>query len=343
MELATEVSGDVNSRPLGALVEQANDLMRELVGSTLKRFEVVDPACQKGVKEEAVRVYQTEANGNTAFWPVSDFLSEFKRLQDAFNFATHLPVVEASGLQAHDRSDSWSSKDALLPESPAAQSNCASPQAICTPDKHQDIAISSTLQRAHSLSQSIDKTVSTLQETVAELQRSASCTTSVPHEALLKLQAENEVMRQRLERLERSAWNQPCTTCIRMARSGALPTERSLVKLGAPKPEELSTAPTYRACGGNASTRWPRPMKAEPLTAPLGGHQFCPTRHTVPASRSPMVVCPKAIPMKSVCSTTASKMLPAQRSRPQIVQVMPCPLSSKASKGVCPPLCGDAT
>ena len=182
----------------------------------------------------------------------------------------------------------------------------------------------------------------------------------------------------RLERLERSAWNQPCTTCIRMARffalvsfagklksiarsrfqsrgSGALPTERSLAAcihfsatafisavlnwsaipscflrsssaLPNQRPcewseiepgclrawQELSTAPTYRACvagllvtsgshcsrkksssaEGNASTRWPRqdhrigsprfpridgwhhigrPMKAEPLTAPLGG------------------------------------------------------------------------
>ncbi|CAJ1431082.1 unnamed protein product, partial [Effrenium voratum] len=48
--LETRLAGCL--RPLGALVEQANDLMRELVGSTLKRFEVVDPACQKGVKDK---------------------------------------------------------------------------------------------------------------------------------------------------------------------------------------------------------------------------------------------------------------------------------------------------
>jgi len=104
--------------------------------------------------------------------------------------------------------------------------------------KEEAIAVS--LRRAHQLSQCIGDTVSALQETVAELRRSASGSFSMP-EAFSQLQLDNQEMKQRLNRLETHLERQ-AELSVRSSMAKDPNSQRS----SAAVPSEPSTVPSQR-------------------------------------------------------------------------------------------------
>eukprot|EP00435_Cladocopium_sp_Y103_P003074 s4631_g1.t1 len=244
-DLSMEVRGELWSRPLAVLVEEANELLLALgqvqSADHYKYFEAVDPA--EG-EEDLVRLRRKAEAAEEAvtFWPVADLRAEVKRLQDLPRGLGELYLSPTLARQPEDSPKDGRSRSVVLqprslprnkvddtPDS-AIPSDClvsspmsqevpqVAPQVPVVPEVLQsqpeeallqkehpgsevEQAMTMSLQRAHHLSQCIGETVSALQETVAELRRSASGSFSVP-EAFERLQLDNQEMKQRLNRLE---------------------------------------------------------------------------------------------------------------------------------------------
>lgn len=197
--------------------------------------------------------------------------------------------------------------------------------------KEQVMAVS--LQRAHHLSQCIGETVSALQETVAELRRSASGSFSVP-EAFERLQLDNQEMKQRLNRLENHLERQGQVEVSQSLKdassqrsSAAVPSEHSTVPSQvlsgrvvipriryeadrqrvpvAPARCTLGTLGTLGTLSGRATSPIPvrpcSPNRFEPITRHSwhpGGSPSSPIRRTVASYRVHLEAMPKQAAMR---------------------------------------------
>ncbi|CAE7850239.1 Kif13a [Symbiodinium necroappetens] len=245
-EMCPEVRKDPATRPMASLIDEANELAKELdhlqiASQESKFFEVVDSlppsmTLSAATQEPLIRLRHRSQVMEDAVtvWPVSDFRSEVKRMRDLFRAPP--PTCSAAGSKvldveegqsgAESRDDAGSMTKIELHK----EANISSPG----PASPEDCSILSSLQRARSLSQNIGDTVFALQDTVAELKRTAASARAVPMEVLTKLREDCAEMKSRLERLETRAGQaqaQDATRHRAMAlapqhRDSALPTQR---------------------------------------------------------------------------------------------------------------------
>lgn len=245
-EMCPEVRKDPATRPMASLIDEANELAKELdhlqiASQESKFFEVVDSlppsmTVSAATQEPLIRLRHRSQVMEDAVtvWPVSDFRSEVKRMRDLFRAPP--PTCSAAGSKvldveegqsgAESRDDAGSMTKIELHK----EANISSPG----PASPEDCSILSSLQRARRLSQNIGDTVFALQDTVAELKRTAASARAVPMEVLTKLREDCAEMKSRLERLETRAGQaqaQDATRHRAMAlapqhRDSALPTQR---------------------------------------------------------------------------------------------------------------------
>lgn len=314
---------------------------------------------------------KTEAEDLVTFWPVADLRAEVKRLQELYLSPTLSRQAEDSPKEGRSRSVMLQPRS--LPrnkdETPtsAIPSDClmSSPQsqdpgqvppfvvpsAVPASDPEEAVlkeqAMAVSLQRAHHLSQCIGETVSALQETVAELRRSASGSFSVP-EAFEQLQLDNQEMKQRLNRLEKQLErHQVATASASQSKDGsqrssaAVPSEHSTVpsqvlsgrvvipriRYEAEHLQRVGIAPAARSLStfgarlsGRATSPIPArpcsPTRFEPITRHSwhpGGAPASPMRRTIASYRVHLEAMPKHCAMRQTLAQMPSKVPLVQR------------------------------
>ncbi|CAK9107228.1 unnamed protein product [Durusdinium trenchii] len=280
LDLEALEAGDLWSRPLDALVQQANELLKELellqVSNQHSHFEV--PEVDGGASPvRFVRWEHSERESGEVLAsfevPLEEFQSEVKRLQELYRSPRKSDAPKESPDTASHRTDTASHRvDSTREGLQAGRPELAELAQVESALWHKEKAVAASIRRAHSLSQCIGETVSALQETVADLRRGAAGAFT-PVEAFEKLQDENQDLKQRLARLE-SHWAETWKPSSQRS-SAAVPSEPSTASAlsAATSVDRLRSArpravprPSVVVRSGRMSS--PVPTRAEPVAGP---------------------------------------------------------------------------